>query len=434
MEARPYRRASAALSHPISTVGVMSSSVAILIALLAGALVGVLAGLLIGAARAERSRSATSAAEAERFRELSASILAESQQKLVDMNATRMRELTEATAREDSQREKTVRSLVEPIDTNLRQLSEKLVEIEQSRTKDSAELRTTITGLDQITKSLQAETHTLATAMKDNRARGSWGEMQLQRVVELAGMIEHCDFVTQTTVEGDDGRLRPDLVVKLPQSRSIVIDAKVPMSAYLDAVGADDPDRRSALMQQHTRDLLAHVNELQRRNYSTYVEGALDFVVMFVPGDTFLNAAFEAKPSWFDDAISRGVLPASPGALIALLRAISYGWQQDRLAQNAEEIAAIGAEMHQRLVTFADKLVKVGAGLTTATKNYNEAIGSLESRVLVSARRFREKGVQVPTEIEPLQPLDLTTRLFSAPELLDVPTDPPLGEGSDPSA
>lgn len=403
----------------------MSTTFVILLALVGGVLLGLLAGLLLGAARAERSRSASSAAEAERFRELSAAILAESQQRLVDMNATRMRELSESTAREDDQRERTVRSLVEPIDTNLRQLSEKLVEIEQSRTRDSAELRTTITGLDQITRSLQTETHTLATAMKDTRARGSWGEMQLQRVVELAGMIEHCDFITQTTVDGDDGRLRPDLVVKLPQARSIVIDAKVPMSAYLDAVGSDDPERRAALLQQHTRDLLAHVTELQRRNYSTYVDGALDFVVMFVPGDTFLNAAFEARPSWFDDAISRGVLPASPGALVALLRAISYGWQQDRLAQNAEEIAAIGAEMHQRLITFAEKLVKVGSGLTTATKHYNEAIGSLESRVLVSARRFREKGVQVPTEIEPMQPLELTTRLFSAPELQDAAGGPP---------
>ena len=410
----------------------MSTTIAIPIALLAGATLGLLAGLLLGAARAQRSLAARSATDAERFRELSAAILAESQQRLVDMNATRMRELTEATARDDAQREKTVRSLVEPIDMNLRQLSEKLVEIERSRTNDSAELRTTIGGLDQITRSLQAETHTLASAMKDTRARGSWGEMQLQRVVELAGMIEHCDFVTQTTVEGDDGRLRPDLVVKLPQSRSIVIDAKVPMSAYLDAVGSDDPGQRAALLQQHTRDLLAHVTELQRRNYSTYVEGALDFVVMFVPGDTFLNAAFEAKPSWFDDAISRGVLPASPGALVALLRAISYGWQQDRLAQNAEEIAAIGAEMHQRLIVFAEKLVKVGTGLTSATRHYNEAVGSLESRVLVSARRLREKGVQAPSEIESIQPLDLTTRLFSAPELQNVADQDAPSDGSEP--
>lgn len=403
----------------------MDTPVALLIGLIGGALVGLLVGALIGSARARRSEASDSAATVERFRELSAAILAESQQRLVDMNATRMRELSEATDRADTQRERTVRSLVEPIDANLQRLSDKLAEIERSRTNDSAELRTSISGLDQITKALQSETHTLATAMKDTRARGSWGEMQLQRVVELAGMIEHCDFVTQTTVEGDDGRLRPDLVVRLPQARSIVIDAKVPMSAYLDAVGTDDPDQRAAMLQQHTRDLLAHVNELQRRNYSTYVEGALDFVVMFVPGDTFLNAAFEARPSWFDDAISRGVLPTSPGALVALLRAISYGWQQDRLAQNAEEIAAIGAEMHQRLVTFAEKLVRVGAGLTTATRNYNEAIGSLESRVLVSARKLREKGVQVPAELETLQPLELTTRLFSTPELRGDPDGTP---------
>ena len=284
----------------------MSSSVAILIALLAGTLLGVLAGLLIGAARAERSRSATSAADAERFRELSASILAESQQKLVDMNATRMRELTEATAREDIARANAVSAMVNPINERLTELGSTLTRIETSRSEDSGALKQRLESLGQITQSLQNETKILATAMKDNKARGTWGEMQLRRVVELAGLIEHCDFITQVTTEGDTGRLRPDLVVQLPQAKAIVIDSKVPLDAYLAAVNAPDEATRRAMLEKHVRDLGAHVNTLQRADYSAYVSGALDFVVMFVPGDSFLEAAFSANETWFEDSIGKG--------------------------------------------------------------------------------------------------------------------------------
>ncbi len=411
----------------------MSSSVAILIALLAGTLLGVLAGLLIGAARAERSRSATSAADAERFRELSASILAESQQKLVDMNATRMRELTEATAREDIARANAVSAMVNPINERLTELGSTLTRIETSRSEDSGALKQRLESLGQITQSLQNETKILATAMKDNKARGTWGEMQLRRVVELAGLIEHCDFITQVTTEGDTGRLRPDLVVQLPQAKAIVIDSKVPLDAYLAAVNAPDEATRRAMLEKHVRDLGAHVNTLQRADYSAYVSGALDFVVMFVPGDSFLEAAFSANETWFEDSIGKGVFPASPGTLIALLRAISYGWRQEQLAENAAEIAGLGAELHTRLGTFAAHLAKAGRALTTATISYNDAIGSLERSVLPTTRKFERHGVKITKEITETPLIDVSARPISAPELLDVPTDPPLGEGSDPS-
>jgi len=389
----------------------MTALIAIL-TLLLGLVLGVLIGVPVGARRPR-----TESLDVDRARDLTEAALATALERLAESNARAMQATAERAASDASRQEKTVHDLVNPIDENLRRLSDKLAELEKGRSTDSARLQTTITHLTELTGSLQQETHTLATAMKDNKVRGNWGELQLKRVVELAGMLEHCDFVTQQHVSGVDGAGRPDLLVKLPQDRTVVVDSKVPMSAYINAINSEDPAARTAFLNDHARDVMAHVDALSRRKYPDLVDGALDFVVMFVPGDTYLAAAFESRPTFFEDAITKGVFPASPGTLIALLRSIAYGWQQDRLTKFAEEIQSLGAEMHDRLVTFSENLDKVGAALTTATKNYNTAVGSLEGRVLVTARRFKEKGVQTSKELESPRQVEEATRNLSAPGL-----------------
>jgi len=377
-------------------------------------------GRALGASEAEAvaaARIEAAQAEIERARTDTAASVKAGLQELIEANAKQQQELLARATDATNRQEKTVHDLVNPIDENLRRLNEKLIELEEKRTTDSASLSTTIIGLKELTSSLQRETQHLASAMKDNKARGNWGELQLKRVVELAGMTEHCDFDIQHHVSDSEGAGRPDLIVRLPQTKAIVVDSKVPMSAYMNAINTEDAEARTGFLKQHATDVMAHVDVLAKRDYTRLVDGSLDFVVMFVPGDTYLTAAFEARPTFFEDAISRNVFPASPGTLIALLRAIAFGWQQDRLTQNAEEIRALGAQMHDRLVTFSDNLSKVGNALTSATKNYNAAIGSLEGTVLVTARKLKEKGVPSNKEIETPTVVEEPTRLFSAPEL-----------------
>ena len=362
-------------------------------------------------------------------RDAANAVLADALERLTAQSLEHQRALAERAATESARQERTVHAIVEPVDAKLAQLGETLNRIEAERSEQSGQLNERLGNLTALADILGRETRTLATAMKDNKARGTWGEMQLRRVVELAGMLEHCDFLTQQTVTGEDGRLRPDLVVTLPQGRSIVVDSKVPMSAYLDAVNADDPAIRRNHLAQHARDVAAHVTELQRRDYGSYVDGALDFVVMFVPGDTFLEAAFETNASWFEDSVAKGVFPASPGSLIALLRAIAYGWRQEQLAENAAEIADLGRELHERVATMATHLTKVGSSLTSATEAYNKAVGSIESRVLVTTRKLEAKGITSARDLPELTPVETSTRSFSAPELTEVadptqPTDP----------
>ncbi len=242
-------------------------------------------------------------------------------------------------------------------------------------------------------ETLRTETGNLVTALRNPSTRGRWGEMQLRRAVEMAGMLRHCDFTEQTTVAGEDGRLRPDVIVRLPGSKQAVVDAKVPLHAYLEAVEATDEATERAKLRDHARQVRTHIDRLASKAYWSQFPEAPDFVVMFVPGDQLLAAAFEHEPALMEHAIENRVLIATPVTLIALLRSIAYGWQQENLAENARQIAAAGRTLHDRLGTFAAHLRKVGNNLDRAVGAYNEAVGSYEARVVPAARKLSELDV-----------------------------------------
>lgn len=304
-------------------------------------------------------------------------------------------------------------AVVAPVAQRLDALGELVRTLDKERAKDHGSLHQHLASLSGATAALQTETTTLSTALRDVRTRGMWGEVQLRRVVELAGMIEHCDFSEQPSVVGDDGLLRPDLIVHLPGRGAVVIDAKVPLGAYLEAVEATEQAAIDGHLAAHAKAVAGHVAALAKRSYDRHVEGSVDFVVLFVPGDVFLSAAFEARPGLFEEAAAQRVLLATPTSLIALLRAVQMGWRQEQLAASAQHVAALGAELHERLGTFAGHLAKVGTSLDAAVSRYNDAVGSLDARVLVSARKLADHGV-AGGELAAPTPVDRRARIPGA--------------------
>ena len=328
---------------------------------------------------------------------------------LVTVNEAKLKSQHDLAAADLEKRQQAVEHMVEPIAESLGVIGSRLEQLEVSRREAYAGLSQQVRPLYESQELLRDQTGNLVTALRNPQARGRWGEMQLRRVVEMAGMLPHCDFEEQSTVNTEDGRIRPDLVVHLPGSKTVVVDAKVALDAYLAAVEESDDVQCKAKLVQHARQMRTHVDKLAAKSYWTQFSDAPDFVVLFVPGDSLLGAALEHDPGLMEHAVANKVLLATPVTLIALLRAVAYGWQQEALADNARQIADVGREMQDRVLTFVKHFGKVGRSLDRAVEAYNDAAGSLEHRVLVQTRRFTELEVN-DTDIPAPAPIDKRAR------------------------
>jgi DNA recombination protein RmuC len=347
----------------------------------------------------------------EAFQTLSAEALRQNNQSFLDLARTSLGEFQRSAVTDLETRGRAIGELVKPVRESLEKVDSKLQAVERERVGAYAALSEQVRSLAQTQQQLQSETAKLVNALRTPAVRGRWGEIQLRRVVELAGMLDHCDFFEQQTVATEDGRLRPDLLVKLPGGRHIVVDAKAPLGAYLEAFEANDESLRESLLRDHSRQVRDHMVKLGAKSYAAQFAPAPEFVVMFLPGETFFAAALQHDPELIEFGVDKRVIPASPTTLIALLRSVAYGWRQERLAENAQAISELGRDLYDRLRTTAEHFLRLGLQIDRAVACYNEAIGSLESRVLVSARRFKEKGIAAGEEIAALEPLDRAVRL-----------------------
>lgn len=313
--------------------------------------------------------------------------------------------------RDGAQRDAALRELLLPLRDGMQRFDQQLTAMARERASAEGAMAQRLEGVTLASERLGLETRRLAQALRNPGTRGRWGELQLQRVVELAGMREHCDFTTQATLDGDQGRQRPDLVVLLPNGRRVVVDAKCPLLAYLEGLEAEDESRQRELLRQHARQLRAHVEALAAKRYWEQFDGdAPEFVVLFVPGEAFFGAALDQDPGLLEEAAQRRVLLATPTTLIALLRAVAAGWREDRIAEHAAEVQRLGRELYERLGIVATHFAEAGRQLERTVGAYNRAVASLEGRALVSARRFAELGAATGTELPEMMPVTIAPR------------------------
>src|SRR5580658_6948930 len=414
------------------------SAISLLLGLLLGIVMGAAIGFLyargrLAAASADASARARAAEQraalvdghlAERFEALSAQALDASTARFLEVAEGRLQAANANAAGDLETRRAAVEHLVGPLKETLARVEDQLRESDAARTRSHAALAEQVAIARQTSEQLRVQTQSLVTALRRPEARGRWGELQLRRVVELAGMSARCDFDEQVTLTTPDGTVRPDMIVRLAGGKNIVVDSKVSLAAYLEAAEAGDDEVRSARLDAHARHLREHVDRLAGKAYWTAVSPSPEFVILFIPGEAFLAPALERDPGLLEYALARRVHIATPTTLITMLRTAQYAWQQEALSQNARAVFDLGRELYDRLAGLGRHFDKLGRALTSSVVAYNQAVGSLESRVLVSARRLNEFGV-VEGELAAPAPVTEATRVLSAPELVaDDPGSP----------
>jgi len=371
---------------------------------------------------AERERAVGVAGDQERlvtqFRALSMEALEANTRNFLQIADRRLAEAQQLAAGDLEQRRVAVETLVAPLQVTLDKVAEQMRELETRRLTAYTSLTEQVRMVRESSEGLKTETTALVAALRAPQARGRWGEMQLRRVVEMAGMVEHCDFVEQASVTTADGVSRPDMVVRLAGGKSIIVDAKVSLAAYLQAAESADPDVATERMEAHARHLRTHVDQLAAKSYWSLLPNTPEFVVLFVPGEAFLAPALERDPALLEHAMGRKVMIATPTTLMAMLRTVAYSWQQQALTDNARQVFELGRELYERLATLGSHVDKLGRSIERVVGNYNAAVGSLETRVLVTARKIAELKV-TDGELDAPVPVEDTPRALSHPALLD---------------
>jgi DNA recombination protein RmuC len=347
---------------------------------------------------------------AEAFQALSGEALKQNNEAFLNLAKTSFQTLQAEAKGELAQRQQAIDELVKPLSESLHRYDEQIRQLEQSRQAAYGGLDQHLKSLAESQQRLQQETGNLVNALRAPAVRGRWGEITLKRVAELAGMVAHCDFYEQESVTVDEGRLRPDMVVQLPGGRQIIVDAKTVLAGYLEAHEATNEGERTNGLRRHAAQVRSRMDELSLKAYWSQFDQAPEFVVLFLPGEQFLGAALEQDPRLIEDGFAQGVVLATPTTLMALLRAVAYGWRQERLTEHAEEAGRLGKELYERMAVLAEHLNDVGQSLGKSVVAYNKAVGSLETRILPAARRFKELGVSSDKDIPPLGPVEIVSR------------------------
>ena len=420
------------------TLSEINLSPELLIALTIGLLTGLLLGLLIRSLYAAKSLNAEKEkriiAEAKlknqdkldeerdnalelakeqlenAFHEIADQSLAKNNNQFLQLATQKLNNQQQHASSDLEKRQLSIQNLLNPIAEALKKTEHQIGSIEKTRHQSFGELKQELVELRSTQNTLQSETRNLVNALRKPQVRGLWGEQTLKRVVEVAGMVQHCDFTEQVSTDGEQ-RLRPDMVVSLPDDRKIIVDAKTPLQAYLDALESSNDEDININMSRHVQHIKTHIKQLASKQYWEAISNTPEFVVMFIPGEQFLSSALDKDPTLFDEALKQNVILATPNSLIALLKTISYGWRQVELAKNAENIRKIAEDLYKRLNTFTTHISNIGKNLERSNKAYNDAVGSLERSVLPGARKFKDMGINASNDLTELKPVETALRI-----------------------